>query len=483
MTDKAQKKNDRRVEAKNLEVIISGAEPTKIQAPALPGLYRGHDGKYYLDASELENLNQRAKNLNLLIDSARSIMAEIGLDMLLDLIIKTVKSVMVADRATLFLIDREKNQLWSRIAIGSKQEIRIPFGVGIAGFVAQSRETVNILDAYSDSRFNPENDKKTGYRTKSILCMPVYNSLGEILGVIQVLNKLNSEHFTSEDENLLGAYASLAGISLANAQAYDELQKERDLLEVRVKERTKDLEESRKKSDELLLNILPVEIAEELKGSGLVAPKKYELVTVLFTDFKGFTLAAEKLPAEKIVDELDRCFRYFDEISGRFNLEKIKTIGDAFMCAGGIPKPNFTNPVEAVLAGLEIREFMLTLKKEKEKRGEPFWEIRIGLHSGPIVAGVVGKKKFAYDIWGDTVNTASRMESSGEAGKINISNTTYEYVKDFFECDYRGKIPAKNKGTIDMYFVHSIKKELSQKGKGLVPNQKFWKKMEKISSK
>ncbi|HNI27236.1 MAG TPA: adenylate/guanylate cyclase domain-containing protein, partial [Leptospiraceae bacterium] len=154
-------------------------------------------------------------------------------------------------------------------------------------------------------------------------------------------------------------------------------------------------------------------------------------------------------------------------------LEKIKTIGDAFMCAGGIPMENRTNPVESVLAALEICKYMNDLKAEKEKKGLPYWEIRIGLHTGPIVAGVVGKKKFAYDIWGDTVNTASRMESSGEPGKVNISVDTYNLVKDFFECEYRGKIPAKNKGTIEMYFVHGIKKELSLRKKGLVPNKTF----------
>ncbi len=462
------------------KIIFERGELNNYSKVSLPGLLYLEDGSYQLDLHELQHLQQRAKNLNLLIDSARSIMAEIGLDVLLDLIIKTVKNVMEADRATLFLIDKEKNELRSRIAIGSKQEIRIPIGVGIAGYVASTRETVNITNAYNDSRFNPENDKRTGYKTKSILCMPVYNSLGDILGVIQVLNKLTVEHFTEEDEHLLGAYASLAGISLANAQAYDELQKERDLLEIRVQERTKDLEEARKKSDELLLNILPNEIAEELKSKGSVTPTKYELVTVLFTDFKGFTLAAEKMSPENIVSELDNCFRYFDQVTMNFNLEKIKTIGDAFMCAGGVPKANVTNPVDAVLAALSIREFMRELAVQKTKEDKPFWEIRIGLHSGPLVAGVVGKKKFAYDVWGDTVNTASRMESSGEAGKINISQMTYELIKDFFECEYRGKIPAKNKGTIDMYFVHGIKKTLSKNKNSLTPNKKFITLYEKI---
>ena len=287
------------------EVIISGTDFGKRKTDVIPGLYRDTDGKLYLDALELENLSQQARNLNLLIDSARSIMAEISLDALLDLIIQNVKSVMNADRATLFLVDREKRELFSRVAIGSKEEIRIAFGAGIAGFVAQSRETVNIRDAYSDARFNSDNDQKSGYRTKSILCMPVYNSQQEIIGVIQVLNKVYTDHFTEKDEKLLSAYASLAGISLANAQAYDELQKERNTLEARVKERTKDLARALEKSDSLLLNILPSEVAEELKEKGEVTPVHFDNVTIMFTDFKDFTHIAEGMSPSQLIRELD----------------------------------------------------------------------------------------------------------------------------------------------------------------------------------
>ncbi|NJL13420.1 MAG: hypothetical protein HC913_10720 [Microscillaceae bacterium] len=213
------------------------------------------------------------------------------------------------------------------------------------------------------------------------------------------------------------------------------------------------IEREKVKSDELLLNILPFEVAVELKERGEATPRHYELVTVLFTDFKGFTNISAKLSPEEVIYELDRCFQAFDEIITRHNLEKIKTIGDAYMCAGGIPIPNTTNPVDAVQAGLEIQSFMQALKAEKEAQGKESWEIRCGIHSGPLVAGVVGKKKFAYDIWGDTVNTSSRMESSGIVGQVNISGTTYELIKDFFICTHRGKIPAKNKGDVDMYLV------------------------------
>jgi class 3 adenylate cyclase/putative methionine-R-sulfoxide reductase with GAF domain len=461
------------VEKLRYEVIISGTDFGKRKTDVIPGLYRDTDGKLYLDALELENLSQQARNLNLLIDSARSIMAEISLDALLDLIIQNVKSVMNADRATLFLVDREKRELFSRVAIGSKEEIRIAFGAGIAGFVAQSRETVNIRDAYSDARFNSDNDQKSGYRTKSILCMPVYNSQQEIIGVIQVLNKVYTDHFTEKDEKLLSAYASLAGISLANAQAYDELQKERNTLEARVKERTKDLARALEKSDSLLLNILPSEVAEELKEKGEVTPVHFDNVTIMFTDFKDFTHIAEGMSPSQLIRELDGYFTQFDKTIDRYHLEKLKTIGDSYMCAGGIPRIGDTHPIEACLAALEIQSFMDQMKKVKEKMKEPIWELRLGIHTGSVMAGVVGERKFAYDVWGDTVNIASRMEFSGTPGKINISNATYELVKDFFDCEYRGEVDAKNKGKVRMYFVNRIKSEYSLDHDGFVPNQKL----------
>jgi class 3 adenylate cyclase/putative methionine-R-sulfoxide reductase with GAF domain len=438
----------------------------------LPGIEISEDGSLRMEFIALENLTQRTQNLSMLMDSAKSIMAEKGLDNLLTLIMQSVTEVMSADRSTLYLIDREKKQIWSRVAQGTS-EIRIPLGQGIAGHVADSGKTVNIPDAYSDSRFNRDFDLKTGYHTKSILCMPVYDPRQNIIGAIQVLNKLDGTVFTKENEDLLAAFSSLAGISLSNAQAYEELQQERDLLEVRVKERTKDLEESRKKSDELLLNILPVSIADELKELGRAAPRRYESVSVMFTDFKGFTMVAEKKSPEELINDLDYCFNFFDGLIEKYNLEKIKTIGDAYMCAGGIPASNNSHPVEITLAGLELQRFMMETGNRKKMKGESFWELRLGIHTGPVVAGVVGKKKFAYDIWGDTVNTASRMESSGEPGKVNISSATYELIKEYFICNHRGQVAAKNKGKIDMYFIESIKPEYSIDGNGITPNSKL----------
>lgn len=213
------------------------------------------------------------------------------------------------------------------------------------------------------------------------------------------------------------------------------------------------LDQQNEEIESLLLNILPAEIAKELQKDGYATPRYYDRASVLFTDFKGFTKIAEGLKPHELIAELNSFFNAFDDIVEKYKLEKIKTIGDAYMCAGGIPTVNETHPTRIVMAGLEMQEHVRMKNEQRTKQGIQTWELRVGIHTGPIVAGVVGKKKYAYDIWGDTVNIASRMESNGEVGKVNVSAATYELVKDQFVCTYRGKIEAKNKGLIDMYFI------------------------------
>lgn len=218
-----------------------------------------------------------------------------------------------------------------------------------------------------------------------------------------------------------------------------------------VRERRKS-EVERKKSDDLLLNILPEEVAEELKQNGNTIAKQYDDVTVLFTDFVNFTGAGEMMSPQALVDELHACFRSFDEITDKYNIEKIKTIGDAYLAVGGLPLPDAKHAENVVRAAIKISNYM---NDRQAKLGKKTFEVRIGVHSGSVVAGIVGVKKFAYDIWGDTVNTAARLQQSSEPGKINISETTYELVKDKFECTYRGEIDAKNKGSLKMYYANS----------------------------
>jgi len=225
-----------------------------------------------------------------------------------------------------------------------------------------------------------------------------------------------------------------------------ELQKEKDL------------------SDELLLNILPEEVAEELKEKGKAETQFLDMVTVLFTDFKGFTAMAEQLSPQDLVNDLNTCFSEFDRIVNKYGIEKIKTIGDAYMAAGGLPTPNSTHASDVINAALEMRDFIEKGKAEKISQELPYFEIRIGVHTGPVVAGIVGVKKFQYDIWGDTVNTASRMESSGAIGKVNISEATYGLLKNDPELIFesRGKIQAKGKGEIAMWFVEPIQVSLPE---------------------
>jgi class 3 adenylate cyclase/FixJ family two-component response regulator len=228
------------------------------------------------------------------------------------------------------------------------------------------------------------------------------------------------------------------------------------ILEIKVEERTRELQEEKNKSDKLLLNILPADTANELKLNGFAKPKHFDKVTVLFTDFKNFTSISEKLTADELVEEINFCYSNFDRIITKYGIEKIKTIGDSYMCVGGLDGDD-NAVVNTVKAAIEIRDFMEVEKSRRMNKGEFYFDIRIGLHTGPVIAGIVGIKKFAYDIWGNTVNIASRMESAGESGKINVSGETYELIKNSFECEYRGKVMAKNKGDIDMYFVE-IKK-------------------------
>jgi class 3 adenylate cyclase len=233
------------------------------------------------------------------------------------------------------------------------------------------------------------------------------------------------------------------------------------------------LEEERRKSDSLLLNILPAHVAGELKDTGVSRPVLFDNATVLFTDFVGFTRVAEQLSPAQLVAELDECFSHFDGICQRHNLEKLKTIGDAYMCAGGLPVVRATHAIDCCLAALEMQAFMSEKTREREQRGESYWQLRIGLNSGHLVAGVIGAQKFSYDIWGDTVNTASRAESAAEPGRINLTSATQSMVTDFFLCEQRGSIAVKNKEPIVMYFLLGIRPELTVPGNGAEPNQLF----------
>ncbi len=237
--------------------------------------------------------------------------------------------------------------------------------------------------------------------------------------------------------------------------------------------RTRELTEEKHRSDTLLLNILPETTAAELKEFGTAQARSYTDCTVLFSDFQGFTVLSEQLEATGIVTELDRFFKAFDRITDKYGTEKIKTIGDAYMCASGVPEPSPTHALDAVLMALEMLTVVDGINALREREGHPAWPIRIGLNSGPLIAGVVGEKKFAYDVWGDTVNLASRMESSGTAGRVHVTRSVMERVEDFVLHEARGRVSLKGKGEVESWFIDRLRPEFSADEAGHLANERL----------
>lgn len=231
-----------------------------------------------------------------------------------------------------------------------------------------------------------------------------------------------------------------------------------------------DLEFRHKLSDDILLKVLPYSIARKMKSKGKVEPTMYKTATVMFADFRGFSSMTMRMEPSEIIDTLNTYFVKFDEIIEKYNMEKIKTIGDAYMCVGGVPMENNTNPVDVVLAALEIQNYISLVNENKKSKGIEPWELKIGIHTGPVVAGIIGVNRIMFDIWGKTVNIASRIENNSEVGMVNISGVTFELINEYFDCTYRGEIEIKNMGSIDMYYVNRIKTLYSANSNGQVAN-------------
>jgi class 3 adenylate cyclase len=323
-----------------------------------------------------------------------------------------------------------------------------PLSLKIVQYAERTGSPVVLSDASTLGKF-VQNEDVIRLKNKSIFCSPIINQ-GKILGMIYLVNDFITNTFTEENVELLNILSSQLSISLQNALLYDSL-------ESQVKERTYDLMKERDLSESLLKNILPLKVAEELKSGGIVEPKHFPKVSVLFTDFIEFTDLTKSVTPKKLVEELDFVFSKFDEISAKHGIEKIKTIGDSYMAASGVPQPGIEDEVRIVKAALEMTDFLEDVKNKRIAEGNNFYfQARMGIHTGPVVAGVVGKNKFAYDIWGGTVNLASRIESSGKAGKVNISGETYELVKHRFYCEHRGQIDVKSYKQVGMYFVKGL---------------------------
>lgn len=318
-----------------------------------------------------------------------------------------------------------------------------------------------------------ESHKALGNSQQALRYYEQANTFEDSLNLAETTNKVMGMEF--QKQQLVDSIAYVKkehGIQLRHKEEVAQREKQRNIIIVTlcfilliaaglwsqlnyVRKSRAALKVEKDRSEALLLNILPEEIAEELKEKGHVNARDYDLVSILFTDFKSFTQTAEKMTPQSLVEEINTCFKAFDLIMERYQIEKIKTIGDAYMAAGGLPNADENSLKNSVLAGLEMQAFMTQRAVENQNMGRPAFEMRLGIHAGPIVAGIVGVKKFQYDVWGDTVNTASRMESSGAVGKVNISETLYQLIKDepCFAFEHRGSVNAKGKGDISMYFV------------------------------
>lgn len=271
--------------------------------------------------------------------------------------------------------------------------------------------------------------------------MPLINPQGHALGTLCVLD-FAPRRLTSEQAEAMRRLSR---------QAVAQLELRRSIHQLRCAQRQ--LAAEKERSDALLANILPAAVADELKRDGHVEPRYFDSVTIMFADFVDFTRRAERMEPRRLVDDLDFYFSAFDEIVARHRLEKLKTIGDAYMCVGGLPEENGTHAFDACAAALEIQGFMARTNRWRAKVRLAPWALRIGIHTGGVMAGVVGRKKFAYDIWGDAVNVAARMEAHGQAEQVNVSESTYARVKDHFSAQRRGRLPVKNKYALDMYFL------------------------------
>ncbi|MEJ2593764.1 MAG: adenylate/guanylate cyclase domain-containing protein [bacterium] len=298
-----------------------------------------------------------------------------------------------------------------------------------------------LFSDYKDTIYNAENDKK-------IQRLQFNYDLEKKQAEVDILTRDKQLQELTIQKQKFTRNALIVGIALVLIIAFITFRNY--LHKVKV---NRLLDRQKAQIESLLLNILPAKVAEELQLKGKATPRNYKSVTVLFTDFKSFTRIAEGLTPGELVTELNTFFEAFDSIVEKYKLEKIKTIGDAYMCAGGLPTETSDHCLQTVKVGLEMQEVMKSINEERKKNGLIPWELRVGIHTGPVVAGVVGKKKYAYDIWGSTVNIASRMESNGEPGKVNISAASYAMIRDHYQCHYRGKIEAKNVGEVDMYFV------------------------------
>ncbi|MCB9779192.1 MAG: AAA family ATPase [Alphaproteobacteria bacterium] len=414
------------------------------------------------------------------IQASQAISQEIRLDGLVCLLLKIALESSSARRAALLLarsgsfvvaaVGRAEPDIQTELLDPWRpfeQSDHVP--VSVINYVVNTGREILVDDARSKGLFTSDPHVQR-HDVRALLALPVVHQ-GQLEAILYLDNDQTAGVFTSARLALARVLLAQAAISIENATHYQQL-------EQRVAERTAQLEQARaeaeqahREADALLKNALPEKIAEELKATGRARPVFVPQATVLFTDFRGFTAVAESLSPEELVDELEECFTFFDGIVARWGVEKLKTIGDAYMAVGGVPERSATHVVDSVMVALEM---IASMQRPRGDGAPPPFRVRIGLHTGPLVAGVIGRRRFAYDVWGDTVNVAARMENTSEPGRVNVSAATWAQAAPFFVGQPRGLVAAKGKGEIEMFYIDGLRPEYSVDGDGITPNQAFW---------
>jgi adenylate cyclase len=369
--------------------------------------------------------------------------------------------------AYISFIDDDRRWLKARYGLGPEL-IEIPRATSMCTTAICGTEVLVVHDIAQDPRFNQTPVAMADPPCRFYCGLPLITDEGYALGTLCVLD--------FEPREL--SFEQIESLRRLSRQVLTQLEQRRRLIE--YDQTIKELDQARReaaaekaRAEELLDNILPAPIADELKKNGKVQPKYTRSATILFADFQGFTLLAERMEPAALVGLLDGYFTAFDDIVARYGLEKLKTVGDAYMAVGGVPATDRRHPIDACLVALEMQATVARIKSQSEKMRLPALELRVGLHTGPVISGVVGNRRFTFDIWGDAVNIASFMEARGVAGRINVSETVAGHVKALFELEPRGSIEAKHDRTHEMFFLNRLKPEFSRNPDGGLPNEDF----------
>lgn len=371
-----------------------------------------------------------------------------------------------------FIQFMNEDRQWFKSKYGLPDDlVDMPRDVAICATTICQSDLLLVPDCSKDERFSDKPYVAAEPNFRFYAGMPLITPTGHAVGTICTMDFESKEISLSQQDAL----------RRLSHQVVTQLELRRTLLEMdsaihRQNELFEELSSEKARADELLLNILPARVADELKEKKAVQPKFYSTATLLFTDFVGFTSLSEKMEPKSLIELLDQYFSAFDKIIEKHQIEKLKTIGDAYMCISGVPSESRGHAIRMCLAALELQEYVEKSNIQREKLRMPRWDMRIGIHSGPVIAGVVGQSKFTYDVWGDTVNVASLMETNSTAGKINISETTCQQVKEIFDIEDRGIVASGKKGDLRMHYLGKLLPEYSQDARGVGTNSEFEKK-------